>query len=133
MLKVVEADAPLEFHKAIDFEGNLSKFTISYDEKSKRYWSLVNKVTSKNLKQRNVLSLVTSKDLENWEEAEEILNYENNAWPEDSSLVGFQYVDWIFDGDDILALSRTAINGANNFHDANYITFHKIKNFRSKI
>lgn len=48
---------------------------------------------------------------------------------EDYTKVGFQYADWIFIGDDILAVSRTAINGAYNFHNANYITFHKFKNF----
>jgi len=44
--------------------------------------------------------------------------------------VGFQYVDWIFDGDDILFLSRTAINNAHNFHNANHLTYHKIERFR---
>jgi hypothetical protein len=45
-----------------------------------------------------------------------------------------QYVDWVFDGDDIAALSRTAyddgLGGAHNQHDANFITFHRIRNFR---
>ncbi len=48
---------------------------------------------------------------------------------------GFQYADWQFDGADIVALVRTAYNddsgGARNNHDANYITFHRIKNFRN--
>lgn len=47
---------------------------------------------------------------------------------------GFQYIDWQFDNRDIIFLSRTAFDdefgGANNFHDANYLTFHRIKNFR---
>lgn len=47
---------------------------------------------------------------------------------------GFQYVDWQFDGRHIIFLSRTAyedeFGGARNFHDANFLTFHRIKNFR---
>ena len=40
-------------------------------------------------------------------------------------------VDFEFDNEDIIYLCRTAINGAHNFHDSNYSTFHRIKNFRS--
>jgi hypothetical protein len=47
---------------------------------------------------------------------------------------GFQYIDWVFEGDDIAALSRTAcddgLGGAHNQHDANFITFHRIAGFR---
>ncbi len=42
---------------------------------------------------------------------------------------GFQYVDWLFDGDDLIFVSRTAYNGAHNYHDANHLTFHRVKNF----
>ena len=31
---------------------------------------------------------------------------------------------------DIIAALRTAFRGAHNFHDANYITFHRIVNLR---
>jgi hypothetical protein len=51
--------------------------------------------------------------------------------PEDSvANTGFQYVDWIFDGDDILYMSRTAYDGGFRWHDANRITFGRIDNFR---
>ena len=40
--------------------------------------------------------------------------------------MGFQYADWVFDRQEILAVSRTAINGAYNCHNANHITFHRI-------
>ncbi|MDD4518458.1 MAG: sialidase family protein [Limnochordia bacterium] len=121
---------PLKFRQVIDFEGNMSKFTILYDEQSKKYWSLVNRVTTENVNQRNVLTLVSSTNLVNWNIEADVLNYEDNGWPEDLTKVGFQYVDWLIDHDDILLLSRTAINGAWNFHNANHITFHRIENFR---
>jgi hypothetical protein len=47
---------------------------------------------------------------------------------------GFQYVDWMFEGDDIIAACRTAyddgVGGAHNNHDANFLTFHRWKNAR---
>jgi hypothetical protein len=49
---------------------------------------------------------------------------------------GFQYVDWLFDGDDLVVVSRTAFDdvegGAHDYHDANYLTFHRVKDFRSR-
>jgi hypothetical protein len=46
---------------------------------------------------------------------------------------GFQYVDWQFDGEDILYLVRTAYDGAHNFHDSNRITFHRLAQFREVV
>lgn len=45
-------------------------------------------------------------------------------------------MDWQFDGPDIIAVCRTAWDdadsGARNFHDANYLTFHRIADFRQR-
>ena len=49
---------------------------------------------------------------------------------EDVAKVGFQYADFEFDGEDIIYLCRTAVNGAHSYHDSNYSTFHRIENFR---
>ena len=82
------------------------------------------------LEQRNLLSLIASPDLIHWTLRRDILNYNDNGWWEDEHFVGFQYPDWIFQGEDILFLSRTAVNRAVRYHDSNYITFHRIRNFR---
>lgn len=122
--------AQLRFAAVIDFPGNLSKFKVDYDPQTKRYYALVSRVTSDFIRQRNVLSLTSSPDLIHWRIERDILNYMDNGWPEPVDKVGFQYVDWIFDGPDLLALSRTALNGAFNYHNANALTFHRIRNFR---
>lgn len=44
---------------------------------------------------------------------------------------GFQYVDWQFDGEDLIYVVRVAYDGAHNFHDANRLTFHKLGGFRT--
>ncbi|GGD54078.1 sialidase family protein [Paenibacillus nasutitermitis] len=125
-----QPQAPLQFRKVIPFHGNLSKFAVYYDPQSSSYWSLVNRVTTPFVSQRNILTLVKSDNLEEWEIVQDMLDYESNGWHEDRTKVGFQYVDWFMDGDDMLVASRTAINGAFDFHNANYTTFHRIGNFR---
>jgi hypothetical protein len=48
---------------------------------------------------------------------------------------GFKYVNWHFEYDDILLLSRTSFfdgeNYADNKRNSNFITFHRIENFRN--
>lgn len=117
----------------IEFPGGMSKFTIRYDPVSDRYWTISNHVTiPENPFQRNVLGLHSSADLRRWRLERTLL-----ADPEDfprlewRSKTGFQYVDWQFEGEDIFLVSRTAYRGAHNFHDANYVTFHWLRGFRS--
>ena len=125
-----DPDKALDFYRFIKFEGNLSKFDIKRDEKSGLYFTIFSRITNSSTpRMRNVLSLACSKDLENWETVCDLINYEDI----DPRTVGFQYVSFCFDGDDIIYLCRTAFNGAKNFHDSNYITFHRIKEFRKMI
>lgn len=70
---------------------------------------------------RNILSLFVSDDLWSWQHHSDIVNASEYSIEE----VGFQYPSFIFDGNDILVLSRTAWNQARNYHDSNYITLHR--------
>lgn len=122
----------------VPFEGGSKKFVIRYDSLTTNYWVLANVVLDEYRELfpdrnpsgfRNVLMLKKSKDLLNWENVEIILH------DKDVINSGFQYVDWQFEGNDIIVLSRTAyfdgVNNARNNHDSNYLTFHRIKDFRS--
>lgn len=119
----------------VDFPGGSKKFTIHYDKKTKLYYTLSNYIPERYKSDyigntRNVLALCSSPNLKNWTVKSIIL--ENP----DKQKHGFQYADWQFDGKDIIAVSRTAFDdnetGAHSFHDANYLTFHRIKNFRKQ-
>ena len=67
-----------------------------------------------------------------WCEETRILRYdEGSVVVKEGSRVGFQYLDWQFDGDDLVAVCRMAWNGLN-YHDANTVTFHRVKNFRTR-
>lgn len=116
-------EAPLKYAFPIDFVGNLSKFEIKYHEGTKKYYSIICRITNgKNPRMRNLLSLMVSEDGKNWRLAKDIYNYLHA----NAEKVGFQYVDFFFEGDDILFQCRTAMNNATNFHDSNYATFDRI-------
>jgi len=124
----------------IHFPGAESKFTIRYDSVSGSYWAITNKITSfihstetfdGNWNQRNVLVLLHSKDLRNWEIKRVLLRWNEGAHLRTWDTFGFQYVDWQFDGNDIVWVSRTSWYGLR-YHDANMITFDRISNFRSR-
>jgi len=121
--------AALVLDRIVDFPGNMSKFDILRDPANGLYVSLVNPVTIAWKGQRNILSISVSEDLVHWRLVKELLNYQDNLWPEGYKLVGFQYVSFFIENGDIYYASRTALGGANNYHDANRITFHRVENY----
>ena len=135
---VEEQGRKLSFDSNNFFEmpGASKKFTIRYDEKSGLYWSIVNYVLESDRGSfqintiRNTLALVSSKDLKQWKVVDIVLTHT------DPYRYGFQYVDWAFEGDDIIFVSRTAFDdeegGSKRAHDANFLTFHRIAEFRKK-
>ena len=123
---VANPEKSLDFYKIVDFPSTTSKCDIVYDEKSKEYYSIVSYLLYEPATKRNLLSLIKSKDLEHWELCRHLIDRRYD----DPEKVGLQYVNFIIEGDDIVYLCRTAINGANTFHNSNYTTFHKIENFR---
>ena len=118
----------------IDFPGGSKKFSIRKDPQGGGYWSLASIIADRHAgvgrpaSIRNTLALIHSKDLRDWE-IRSILLYHPDVVKH-----GFQYVDWQFEGNDIIAACRTAWDdaegGARNNHDANFLTFHRWKDFR---
>lgn len=118
----------LKYSKCVKFDGHYSKFMIRYDEVSKKYFTLANYIYDyENILARNVVALMVSDDLENWEVVKHVIDMRDSSWEK----VACQYVFFDFDKDDIIFLGRTAVNGANSYHNSNYITFHRVKKFRS--
>ncbi len=116
----------------IRFPGGMTKFTIRRDPRTGVYLTLSNNNTDPSrASQRNVLSLHASEDLRTWRHLRTLLQDDlAHPWGESLRLTGFQYPDWQFDGDDIIAAVRTAYRGAHNYHDANRVTFHRIERWR---
>lgn len=122
-----DSEAPLCYDHAIALPGNHSKFMIRQDPETRTYYTIIDRLTDSRFNHaRTLVSLMKSADCENWELACDLLDFRK----EDPAKVGFQYVDFFIEGQDILWLCRSAMNGAVNFHDANYSTFHRLRDFR---
>lgn len=107
----------------IDFPGGACKFTIRFDEGSRMYWTITS--PQKNPPAyRNVLVLMSSHDLRHWTIKTTLHRHY------DRMQHGWQYIDWVFDGDDIIYVSRTGWDGSHSAHDANFLTYHRIPQFR---
>ncbi|AGA80693.1 sialidase family protein [Echinicola vietnamensis] len=124
----------------VPFDGGSKKFTILYDSISQHYWTIANQIPEKVKEEnfgknpagiRNTLALFSSRNLKNWTKEKVLLEHE------DVARHGFQYVDFLFEGKDVIFVSRTAYDdggvGARNNHDANYLTFHRVRNFRKTL
>lgn len=118
----------------VPFPGGAKKFLIRRDPRTSGYFALATIVPESYRREnpsgvRNTLALVASADLRTWETRRILLQHP------DPAKHGFQYPDWQFDGDDLVALVRTAYDdaegGAHNAHDANYLTFHRWPGFRN--
>lgn len=116
------------------FPGGCKKFLIRRDPRDGSYWVMTNWVppSQQNAnpeRTRNTLVLAHSPDLKQWDIRGVVASHPDRA------THGYQYPDWLFDGEDLVAVVRTAHDdngaGARNQHDANWMTFHRIANFRN--
>jgi len=123
---------PPEFEKTVPFSAGMHKFYIVRDEENSRYLALGNRMTIDNVSQRNILSLYSSEDLEKWTVERDLINLEDVEWYEPYGKYGYQYPTFILENGEILAVVRTALNGADNFHNSNAMTFHRFKNIKDK-
>ncbi len=121
-------ERPLVFCRIAPMQGGSNaKFNLLHDPVSGKYVAVANAhVPGMPANMRNVLILAVSDDLLCFRTAKMLLDYRHLP-PQD---VGFQYCDFLFDGQDLVFVCRTAFGGARNFHDANYTTFHRLPGFR---
>jgi hypothetical protein len=115
----------------ITLPGAHAKFTIRRDPVTGCYLALNNGVRDPDRpSNRSVLAMYASPDLRTWGHCTTLLEDDSQPTVEAAAeRVGFQYIDWQFDGEDILYLVRTAYGGAHNYHDANRITFHRLRGY----
>ncbi len=119
----------------VSIPGAEKKFGAAYDPVSGRFWLLSNPVLAAHFGEttnrlaRNTAALISSVDLRHWD-VEQIFLYSPNL-----AYEAFQYLNFDFDGDDMVIASRTAFDVGGNRpprgHDSNLITFHRITDFRA--
>lgn len=153
LLRFTDPARPPAFDPAQDFvrlPGAEKKFGAVYDPVSRRFWALTNPVLRRHQGQanvprsiwrfwkkpvtpalvRNAAALYSSADLRTWE-FEQVLLYDR-----DVEHVGFQYLNALIEGNDLLVVSRTAWNVGRwktpRAHDSNLMTFHRVTDFRAR-
>lgn len=128
ILEMTDPDAPMKLYKIVNCPiGSNAKFQLRRDPETGVYLAIGSEVVNPDTpKQRTVLSLCISRDFETWETVYRLID-RRDADPQEE---GYQYVDWQFDGSDLIVVCRTAVNGAHNYHDSNCITFHRVAKFR---
>jgi hypothetical protein len=142
-----------QFDPAQDFvhlPGAEKKFGVRFDPVSGKFWALTNPVLRRHQHQanvpwsiwrfwrkpvtpalvRNAAAIYSSTDLRTWQ-FERVFLYSR-----DVEHVGFQYLNFLIEGSDLLVLSRTAYKvgvwNTPRSHDSNLMTFHRIRDFRAR-
>jgi len=134
VLRLAPGGGQLQFsypQDLIDFPGGNTKFSIKYDTRTGKYYSLVNNsVDTVFAGHRCVLSLVASTDLINWQIVETVLYDDHlNTWEDTMLKVGYQYVDFVFSGNDMVFVVRESWGTSANYHDANRFTSYVLKDY----
>ena len=129
----------LVFKQWIDGPFSESKFLIRQDPNASTpttYYSLSTTITQDNARRgevgaRNTLVLATSNDLLRWRVCKTVLHDDTGLTAADSArLTGFEYPDWTFSGNDIVAAVRTAYRGAPNGGSSNFEMWLKVEDYR---
>ncbi len=129
LYKLKSMDEPMEYLGTVSAKvGNRHTFCILKDDVTGLYFMMHNEEGPHNIGRRSMLSLSVSKDLINWAKVTTLFDVTDVSR---KSTVSQPY--FIFDGDDILYLSRTAWGNTKSEHDNNMATLHRIKNFRNLV
>lgn len=114
----------------IDFPSNQSKFMIKRDPKTGMYVTFTSLPTADFTHQRNVLGLVVSDDLFHWKVID-VLLVDRQMMNTQLSVYShaFQYVDFVFDGDDILFIVRESAGDTCTYHDGTFVTIYTIYDY----
>jgi len=119
----------------IDFPygTQFSKFYLLWDAQSQRYLMVGNAETSSTgeITQRNHLDLYESRDLSSWRHVRTLVEDDSpGSWHDSVRLRAFSQPTAQIDGTDLLVVSRTAYDGAENYHNTNRLSFHRYPDFR---
>ena len=133
VLKLSPDNSTLSFERIGNLPVGKDKFVIRYDEQSGHYIAIGNiKTTELCPTQRNVVAMYYSEDLDTWTYGATLLVDNSLLCLEESMRNhGMQYPDFLFDGEDLCMVLREASDEATYYHNANYITWYRIKCFRN--
>ncbi len=112
--------------RLIDMPIMDAKAPIQFDAVSGRYYMLCSYAPEGRTVRRTMCALMYSTNLQEWVLDHIVMDFSDL----DIKKYGIQYFHFLFDGEDIIFVTRTAFCNSATFHDSNHQTFHRIKNFR---
>ena len=124
----------LRFERMLDFPSTSSKFVVRRAP-SGSYYTISSSVTPRAVQigsvgARNHLVLGFSPDAIRWTVCWTLLIDDSGFDALDSArYTGFHYVDFVFDGADLVYAVRTGYRGANSFHNANRLTTKRLSDY----
>ncbi len=128
--------ASLALDGLFDFPGGAHYFTVRRDPVTNDFIAIVNRNTAGNASQgpwaqRTILSLIRSASIEGpWTVVADLVRSPDFGNPHRYEEEGYQYCDWIFEGDDLLCSIRVGEFGiALNYHQASAMYFLRIKDY----
>ena len=126
-------------HSLVSMPTSVSKFCARYDEATtlslslSNYPSIPTPAPSKGpplAGHRNILCLTASEDLIHWKVIDILLVDREIMNPICSAKShAFQYVEWVFDGEDILYVVRESVGYTNCYHDGRCVTMYRLKDY----
>ena len=118
------------------FPTGISKFMIKYDEATQKFICLSNISfgNAPNPNERTVLAISTSTDLRNWT-THDYLVVERQMINADAAgfAHGWQYPDFVIDGDKLYYIVRESSGASSGWHSANYVSFYTLENYKGVI
>lgn len=124
----------------VPMPGGQMKFHILYDDKSKLFWLLSTQATDSMT--RSEMLFEERYNLPNNERRRLVLHFSKNCFDwcfagivsiGDSEKMSRHYAAMDIDGEDLYIVSRSGDEHAKDAHDTNFVSFHKIKNFRKLV
>jgi len=133
----------LKFTQLVSIPGGQCKFYILKDEPSKLFWMASN-LPSNSMDLIHAAETYPSAYPKDWQSLREdrrnlmlwysldAINWFPAGWIAKArkSNQSFMYPSMVVDGEDLVILSRSAVD-SGCYHDADVVTFHRVRNFRS--
>jgi hypothetical protein len=137
LLELNPVSGALELSRLVPLPTGCNKFAIRRDDDADgSYYALTNPVSqlpaaTYGCGQRNRVILARSRDLVRWDSCAVVMWDDLGLGVAESiRQTGLQYIDWRFDGPDIVAAVRAGYNGSTTYHDASRLLLSTIRDYR---
>lgn len=129
--------ATLTYVRDVSLPSSCNKFAVRRSPADGLFYTLANPVTvlpnPNHCGQRNVVVLTVSADLDTWHTCGVVMADDSGlAFNDSVRYTGLQYIDFAFDGADLVAAVRAGYRGSTTYHDANRLLIARITGYAKR-